>query len=36
MTATVAYLAEELLGIKDKTLYDGSWTEYVKFSCLSI
>ena len=30
MTATVIYFAEELLGVKNKAIYDGSWTEYVK------
>ena len=36
MTATVAYFAEQLLGVKDKAVYDGSWTEYVNFICLLI
>lgn len=28
MTASVIYVALELLGIKRKSIYDGSWTEY--------
>jgi len=31
MTATVLYVAMHLLGYNDLSLYDGSWTEWVKF-----
>ena len=31
MTACMIYFAEELLGVKDKVIYDGSWTEFVFF-----
>ena len=31
MTACVLYVALNLLGHKDLSLYDGSWTEWVKF-----
>lgn len=29
MTASVLFVAEELLGYPRKSIYDGSWTEYV-------
>ena len=29
MTASVLNFAEELLGVNNKAIYDGSWTEFV-------
>ena len=29
MTASVLNFAEELIGVKNKAIYDGSWTEFV-------
>ena len=31
MAASVNYFAEELIGLKNKVIYDGSWNEFVLF-----
>ena len=31
MTASVINFVEELIGVKNKAIYDGSWSEFVKF-----